>query len=156
LKRKNEVVELRRRYVFEMVSKGKSQAEIARTLQFAESTISNDLDYLQNQSKQNIQKYIDDILPLEYEKTLVGLTAILKEMWTAAENAGEDTKEKVLALSLAKEVYSMKLDLLSNVSTVEATMKFIADYKNNNNKEIIQKKVYQISKMVNKNYLTIL
>ena len=116
-----------------MVSKGKSQAEIARTLQVAESTISNDLDYLQNQSKQNIQKYIDNILPLEYEKTLAGLTAILREMWTAAENAGQDTKEKVLALSLAKEVYSMKLDLLGNVSTLETAMKFIADYKKENN-----------------------
>jgi DNA-binding NarL/FixJ family response regulator len=42
LNRKHEVVELRRRYVFEMVSKGKSQADIARTLQVAESTISND------------------------------------------------------------------------------------------------------------------
>jgi hypothetical protein len=142
LKRKNQVVELRRKYVFEMVSKGKSQAEISRTLQVHESTISNDLDYLQNQSKQNIQEYIDNILPLEYEKTLAGLTAILKEMWTASDKAGEkeDTKEKVLALSLAKEVYSMKLDLLSNVSTLETAMKFISDYKN---RELVQKRIAQ-------------
>lgn len=132
LKRKNEVVELRRRYVFEMVSKGKSQAEIARTLQVAESTISNDLDYLESQSKQNIQKYIDKILPLEYEKTLVGLTAILKEMWTASDKA-QDTKEKVLALSLAKEIYDMRINLLTNASTLDAAMKFISDYKEGDN-----------------------
>jgi predicted transcriptional regulator len=113
-----------------MASKGKSQADIARTLQVHEATISNDMDYLREQSKQNIQKYIDSILPLEYEKTLVGLTAILKEMWTESEKADIDTKEKVLALSLAKEIYAMKLDLLNDVSTLEKAMKFIANYKN--------------------------
>jgi IS30 family transposase len=144
LKRKNQVVELRRRYVFEMASKGKSQSEIARTLQVHESTISNDLDYLREESKQNIQKYIDSILPLEYEKTLAGLNGIIKEMWSASEKAGQEdnTKEKVLALSLAKEIYSMKLDLLSNVSTVETAMKFISDYKNNN-RELVQKRIVQ-------------
>lgn len=101
-----------------------------------ESTISNDLDYLREESRQNIQKYIDNILPLEYEKTLTGLTAILKEMWIASEKA-QDTKEKVLTLLLTKEIYSMKLDLLSNVSTVEAAMKFIADYKRTNKDRLI-------------------
>ena len=79
-----------------MVSKGKSQSDIARTLQVAESTISNDLDYLGEESKQNIQKYIDNILPLEYEKTLAGLTAILKEMWSASEKADIDIRESVI------------------------------------------------------------
>jgi hypothetical protein len=108
-----------------------------------ESTISNDLDYLREDSRQNIQKYIDNILPLEYEKTLTGLTAILKEMWIASEKA-QDTKEKVLTLLLTKEIYSMKLDLLSNVSTVEAAMKFIADYKEENKQIQIDSKLKQV------------
>jgi len=108
-----------------------------------ESTISNDLDYLREESRQNIQKYIDNILPLEYEKTLTGLTAILKEMWIASEKA-QDTKEKVLTLLLTKEIYSMKLDLLSNVSTVEAAMKFIADYKEENKQRQIDSKLKQV------------
>jgi hypothetical protein len=108
-----------------------------------ESTVSNDLDYLREESRQNIQKYIDNILPLEYEKTLTGLTAILKEMWIASEKA-QDTKEKVLTLLLTKEIYSMKLDLLSNVSTVEAAMKFIADYKEENKQIQIDSKLKQV------------
>lgn len=108
-----------------------------------ESTISNDLDYLREESRQNIQKYIDNILPLEYEKTLTGLTAILKEMWIASEKA-QDTKEKVLTLLLTKEIYSMKLDLLSNVSTVEAAMKFIADYKEENKQRQSDSKLKQV------------
>jgi hypothetical protein len=113
-----------------------------------ESTISNDLDYLQEESRQNIQKYINNILPLEYEKTLTGLTAILKEMWIASEKA-QDTKEKVLTLLLTKEIYSMKLDLLSNVSTVEAAMKFIADYKEENKQRQIDSKLKQVLTITN-------
>lgn len=82
-------------------------------------------------------------MPLEYEKTLTGLTAILKEMWIASEKA-QDTKEKVLTLLLTKEIYSMKLDLLSNVSTVEAAMKFIADYKEENKQIQIDSKLKQV------------
>jgi hypothetical protein len=126
-------VEWRRNKVQELLVKGYNHYEIASALQISRPTITRDIQYLSQYAKHSIKKYIDERLPEEYEKTLTGLTAILKEMWTASDKAGEDTKEKVLALSLAKEVYSMKLDLLSNVSTVEATMKFIADYKNNNN-----------------------
>jgi hypothetical protein len=40
----------------------------------------------------------------------VGLTSILKEAWNTSQQTDE-TKEKIQALSLAKECYSMKLDL---------------------------------------------
>ena len=72
-------VEWRRRQVFELSSKGQSQTEIVKTLQISESTISRDLDYLRQQSKDNIKRYIDERLPEEYERCLVGLTAITKE-----------------------------------------------------------------------------
>jgi hypothetical protein len=50
--------------------------------------------------------YIDQRLPEEYEKCLVGLTAITKEAWNTAQNT-EDKREKIQALSLAKDCYSM-------------------------------------------------
>jgi IS30 family transposase len=78
-------VEWRRRQVFELSSKGLNQVEIARKLQIHESTISRDIDYLKEQSKENIRKYVEERLPEEYEKCLVGLTAIQREAWSAAE-----------------------------------------------------------------------
>jgi hypothetical protein len=42
---------------------------------------------------------------------MVGLNAITREPWNTAENT-EDKREKIHALYLAKECYSMKLDLL--------------------------------------------
>ena len=81
-------VEWRTRQVFELSSKGYSRVEIARRLQIHESTISRDLDIIREQSKENIRKYIEERLPEESEKCLVGLTAIQREAWNAA---GADT-----------------------------------------------------------------
>ena len=124
-------VEWRRRQVFELSSKGQSQTEIS--LQISESTISRDLDYLRQQSKSNIKRYIDERLPEEYEKCLVGLTAITKEAWNTATNT-EDRREKIQALSLAKECYSMKMDLLTNATVVDDAIRFVSQKSEENEK----------------------
>jgi hypothetical protein len=48
------------------------------------------------QAKSNIKRYIDERLPEEYEKYLVGLIAILKEAWNTAQQA-HDRREKIQA-----------------------------------------------------------
>jgi hypothetical protein len=118
-------VEWRRNKVFELLSKGDSQSEIAKVLQVDLSIISRDLAYLRQQAKSNIKRYIDERLPEEYEKCLVGLTAILKEAWNTAANS-EDKREKLQALSLAKECYSMKLELLTNATVVDDAIRFVS------------------------------
>jgi DNA-binding MarR family transcriptional regulator len=90
-------VEWRRTKVMELLSKGEgNQSEIARILQVDKSIISRDIAYLRQQSKTNIKRYIDERLPEEYEKCLVGLTAITKEAWNTAANT-EDKREKMQA-----------------------------------------------------------
>jgi predicted transcriptional regulator len=127
-------VEWRRRQVFELSSKGQSQVDIAKTLQISESTISRDLDYLKQKSKENIRKYIDERLPEEYEKCLVGLTAILREAWNTSQQT-EDRREKIQALSLAKECYSMKLDLLTNATVVDDAIRFVSESERSKDKD---------------------
>src|ERR687892_2734513 len=87
-----------------------------------------DITYLRQQAKDNIKKYIDERLPEEYEKCLVGLTAVLKEAWNTAANT-EDRREKIQALSLAKECYSMKLDLLTNATVVDDAIRLVSSQK---------------------------
>ena len=74
-----ERLEWRRSKVLELSSRGNSQSEIARILQVGLGTVNRDLSYLRNQAKVNIRRYIDERLPEEYEKCLVGLTSIVKE-----------------------------------------------------------------------------
>ena len=143
---KSQQLEWRRYQVLELSSKGYSQSEIARTLQIDRSIISRDCSYLREQSKQNIRKYIDERLPEEYEKCLVGISSILKEAWNTANS--QDGKDKLHALSLAKDCYSMKLELLTNATIVEDALKFVDRNKNNNN---INKQELSNNKVQNNN-----
>ena len=76
-------------------------------------------------TKSNIKRYIDERLPEEYEKCLVGLNAITKEAWNTSQST-EDKREKIHALSLAKECYSMKLDLLTNATVLDDAILFVS------------------------------
>jgi hypothetical protein len=120
-------IEWRRAKVMELSSQGYNQVEISRRLQITESTISRDIEYVRQQSRQKIGKYIDETLPEEYEKSLVGINSILKEVWDTSQNT-ENKKEKIQALSLAKECYSMKLDLLTNATVVNDAMRFVEQH----------------------------
>jgi predicted transcriptional regulator len=121
-------IDWRRSKVQELSSQGNSQREIAQILQVSNGTVNRDLSILRQQAKTNITRYIDERLPEEYEKCLVGLTAITKEAWNTAQST-EDKREKIHALSLAKECYSMKLDLLTNATVVDDAIRFVSSNK---------------------------
>ena len=111
-------IEWRTSKVMELLSKGENnQSEIARTLQVDRTIISRDIAYLREQSRTTIRKYIDETLAEEYEKCLVGINSILRGVWNISERV-ENKKEKIQALSVAKERCSMKLDLLTNATVV--------------------------------------
>jgi predicted transcriptional regulator len=88
----NSSLEWRRSKVQELSSQGYSQSEISRILQISQPTINRDITYLRQQAKTNIKKYIDERLPEEYEKCLVGLNAITKEAWNTAQQTEDREK----------------------------------------------------------------
>jgi hypothetical protein len=65
---------------------------------------------------------------LKNTKCLIGLTAILKEAWNTAQQTS-DNRERIHALSMAKECYSMKLELLTNATIVNDAIKFVQQKK---------------------------
>jgi Trp operon repressor len=79
LEQQNQQVQWRRDKVQELCSKGYSQREISQTLQVGLATVNIDISWLRNEAKTNIKRYIDEWLPEEYEKCLVGLNAITRE-----------------------------------------------------------------------------
>jgi predicted transcriptional regulator len=112
----------------ELTAQGYNTVEIAEMLGVSRPLISLDLQYLREQAKENIKLYVDEKLPSEYEKCLVGLKTILTEAWKIAKNS-TDGREKVQALSLAKDCYSKIEDLLTSVGAVSDAMKFVEDVK---------------------------
>jgi Sigma-70, region 4 len=118
-------LEWRRSKVLELSSQGRSQPEIARILHISQPTINRDLQYLRQEAKKNIMRYIDEKLPEEYEKTLCGLNSILREAWNISAASNTGNMDKVKALNLAKDCYSMKLELLTNATVVDDAIRFV-------------------------------
>ena len=117
----------RREKVLDLSSKGLTERDIAGTLNISQPTIHRDLRILKQKAKQNITNYIDEQLPAEYEQCLIGITAIMKESWKTAASAESkgDRRDKLQALTLAKECYAMKLDLLTSATVVDRAIKFV-------------------------------
>ena len=121
-------IQWRRDKVQELSSKGHSQREIATFLKVGIATVNRDLVQLREQAKENIKKYVDERLPEEYEKCLVGLNSILREAWSVSQQANDNRIEKIKALTLAKECYVMKLELLTNATVVDDAIRFVSSH----------------------------
>jgi hypothetical protein len=83
---------------------------------------------LRQQAKEKIARYVDERLPEEYEKCLVGLKCILKEAWTMSQTDDNTKMDKIKALTLAKECYAVKLGLLTNATVVDDVIRFVASH----------------------------
>lgn len=83
---------------------------------------------MRQDAKQNIKHYIDEYLPAEYQHCLDGLNKIMKKAWQMSLEG--DKKERMQALSLAKDCYAMKLDLLSNATVVDRAITFVDNHRN--------------------------
>jgi transposase len=75
---KEDAIDLRRDRVLELTSQGYSQRQIANILQVGHSTVGNDVTFLRQRAKENIKSYLDEKLPEEYEKCLIGNNFNLK------------------------------------------------------------------------------
>ena len=62
------------------------------------------------------------------------MTAILREAWNTSQQT-EDRREKIQALSLAKDCYSMKLDLLTNATVVDDAIRFVSESEKSKDKD---------------------
>ena len=137
--KKEQQIEWRRSKVQELVIKGYSQSEIARTLNIPKVTICRDVSYLKDKAEETIKYHIQKTLPYEYSNCLQGLHEIIKEVWIILENA-DKTGERLQSLALIKEIFVTRMDLLTNASLLQDSIKFVEQIKdklsNNNKKEV--------------------
>jgi hypothetical protein len=100
------------------------QVEIARELQVSEASISSDMQYLRNQAKESIKEYATEYLPEQYQVCLTALDTILKHAFDILETS-DDNREKLQAMELFKDTHLVKLELLSNATTIDSALNYI-------------------------------
>ena len=80
-----------------------------------------------------IKNHIQKKLPYEYTKCISGLEEIIKEGWIVATQADKigNNKDKLQSLALIKDTYNTKMDLLTNASLLQDSIKFVTETKQN-------------------------
>jgi hypothetical protein len=62
-----------------MMSKGETnQSEIAKILQVDKSVISKDVAVIREQSREDLEKHIQERLPLEYQNCMTGIGRVIR------------------------------------------------------------------------------
>jgi hypothetical protein len=124
LSTKIEQLEWRRAMVVELRSSGLTYAEIARELQVSRASISSDIAYLRNEAKESIREYTTEYLPEQYQVCLTALDAIIKRAFDILDTS-PDNREKLQAMELFKDTHLVKLELLSNATTIDSALNYI-------------------------------
>jgi predicted transcriptional regulator len=126
LSTKSDQLKWRRSKVIEMRARGLSQVEIAHELQVSKASISSDMQYLRKQAKESIKVYVTEHLPEQYQVCLTALDTIIKHSFEVLQNA-YDNREKLHAMELLKDTHLVKLELLSNATTIDSALHYIGD-----------------------------
>src|SRR5438093_157639 len=107
-----------------MRSRGLNQIEIAHELQVSKASISSDMQYLRKQAKESIKEYVTEHLPEQYQICLTALDSIIKYAFEILQTS-DDNREKLQAMELFKGTHLVKLELLSNATTIDSALSYI-------------------------------
>ena len=129
---KRQELEWRRLQIITYSSQGYSVREIAQKLQIAKSSIDRDLQFLKQQAKNNLEYHIHDVIPIEYEKCMIGMKHTLKQTLEIAETSS-DPRIKLEAMKIATDCYKYIMDLTTNGAIVTDAIKHVTQLQNNVN-----------------------
>jgi hypothetical protein len=124
LSTKAEQLEWRRAKIVELRARCLSYQEIARELQVSKASIGTDVQYLREQAKESIKEYATEYLPEQYHVCLSALDTTLKHAYEILETSGNN-REKLHTMELFKDTHLVKLELLSNATTIDSALQYI-------------------------------
>jgi transcriptional regulator len=124
LSTKSDQSEWRRSKVVELRARGMTHQEIADKLQVSRTAITSDIQYLRSQAKGTIKEYTTEHLPEQYQVCLCALDMILKHAYKILQTS-DDNREKLQAMELFKDTHLVKLELLSNATTIDNALHYI-------------------------------
>jgi DNA-binding transcriptional regulator LsrR (DeoR family) len=110
--------------VLQYSSQGYSIREIAQKLQIDKSAVNRYLQFLKQQAQNNLQHHIQEVVPMEYERSMTGMKRNLKQTLEIAETAA-DPKVKLQARAIANDCYKYIMDLTTNGAIVTDAIKYV-------------------------------
>jgi transcriptional regulator with XRE-family HTH domain len=97
--------------IISLYSKGFTQSEIAERAGVDQSTVSRDLQFIKQEAKKKIEKYLNEDILFEYLRYMAGSNEVTRHLWELVQNE-ENAKDKMNALSLLMQCYNKRLEML--------------------------------------------
>ena len=97
--------------IISLYSKGHTQSEIAERVGIDQSTVSRDLQFIKQEAKNKIEKYLNEDILFEYLRYIAGSNEVTRHLWELVQNE-ENAKDKMNALSLLMQCYNKRLEML--------------------------------------------
>jgi hypothetical protein len=82
------------------------------------------VQYLRDQAKGTIKEYVTEHLPEQYQVCFSALDTIIKHT-SVIMATSDDNREKLQAMELFKDTHLVKLELLSNATTIDSGLNYI-------------------------------
>jgi transcriptional regulator len=114
-------IELRRGKVLELVSKGHSQVDIAKTLNVSPALISLDIQFLKERARENLRTHLQEKLPFEHSRAMTGINDILKKANAVLDNT-EDPKLQLQTINVLANLYAGILTMASDGNIIQQAM----------------------------------
>jgi hypothetical protein len=125
--------ELRRHSILELLSTGyTNHREIADKLNLKIRTVYRDVQYIKENAKQTIRKHIEEVMPLEHQKCMVGTEQTIYDCTRIIRKDGTETKDVLAALAVRLQAYRFKAELIDGESVVNGCLEFIEEQKSKN------------------------
>lgn len=97
--------------IISLYSKGLTQSEIASELSVDQSTVSRDLQYIKQEAKRKVEKYLNEDILFEYLRYIAGSNEVTRELWELVQDE-DNNKDRMNALSLLMQCYNKRLEML--------------------------------------------
>ena len=138
---KQQQIGWRRGRVLELSSQGRTERDIAAILQIGKTTVDRDLIFLRKQAQENLKSHIQERLPEQYQKCMIGLNQVLKMGWDIVHNDSSTVANRLQALALINDSYKYVMDLTTNGVVVTDAINYVQgqmDHLNKSEKVLIQ------------------
>jgi hypothetical protein len=81
----------------------RKSTRIITILQIGKTTVDRDLVYLRKQAQENLKLHIQERLPEQYQKCMIGLNQVLKMGWDIVQNDSSTAANRLQAMALLND-----------------------------------------------------
>ena len=94
-------------------------------MQIGKTTVDRDLVYLRKQAQENLKSHIQERIPEQYQKCMIGLNQVLKMGWDIVHNNSSTAANRLQALALINDSYKYVMDLTTDGVVVTDAIKYV-------------------------------